>query len=195
MSATPTRPPKLTVSVRLSRLQDLPDLVRLYRNRSEESKRTYHPFPFSRTRLVAIYLWMIVVQRWMRAFIRHFPKQAATLLVAERPEPPRLVGYGTVRLMSGPGEEPVARFGYLVRDDCQGRGVGGQIVRAQVLAAKAFGIRKGGGTVLKTNAPSSHLIEKWGWRLRKSGVDRGAPQEENLETVADLEDILRGQKP
>ncbi|HYK94098.1 MAG TPA: GNAT family N-acetyltransferase [Thermoplasmata archaeon] len=192
MSAPVPRPPKLSVTVRRSRFTDLPALVYLYRHRSEESKRTYHPFPFSRVRLSAIYLWMIVVQRWMRPFVRHFPKQAAVLLIAERAESPRMVGYGTVRLMSGYGEEPVARFGYLVRDDCQGRGVGGQIVMAQVMTAKAAGIKKGGGTVLKSNVASSHLIEKWGWRFRRGGQDRGAPQEENLETVGDLDEILRG---
>jgi RimJ/RimL family protein N-acetyltransferase len=193
MSAPPAPPrrPKLQVSIRRARLRDLPALVRLYRHRSEESKQTYHPFPFSRGRLTAIYLWMIIVQHWMRYFIVRFPRLAATLLVAERPDRPGPIGYGTIRLMSGKGEEPIARFGYMVSDECQGQGVGSQLTEAMVLTAKGFGIRKGGGTVLQTNVASARLIANWGWRLKEGEADRGAPEQVNLVTVADLDDILR----
>ncbi len=194
MSAPPASRPRLEVRIRRSRLRDFSSLVRLYRDRSEESKRTYHPFPFGRLRLSLIYLWIIVVQRWMRVLIRHFPRRAATLLVAEPMEGGGPVGYGTIRLMSGPGEEPIARFGYLVRDDCQGRGVGGQLIVALVLAAKELGIRKGGGTVLQKNVPSAHLISSRGWKLVPTTPDRGAPDEVNLITVGDLDEILRLQR-
>ncbi len=193
MSA-PTPRSKIAVQIRRSRLGDVPALVRFYRERSEESKSTYHPFPFGRFRLTLIYLWMVFFQRWMRWMIRRLPRRAATLLVAELPDGSALVGYGTVRLMSGRGEEPIARFGYVVRDDFRGKGVGGQLMEALVVAALELGIRKGGGTVLQTNAPSAHLIERWGWKLRKGETDRGAPSEVNLVTVGDLEELLRAQR-
>ena len=190
MSAPPPPRPKLPVRIRRSRFSDLSSLVRLYRDRSEQSKQTYHPFPFGRFRLTLIYLWMIVLQRWMRWFMRNLPRRAATLLVVEREDQPGIIGYGTIRLMSGRGEEPIARFGYLVGDDYQGKGVGGQLIEVMVSAAKELGIRKGGGTVLQRNVASAHLIEKWGWKLRPADADRGAPQESNLMTVGDLDEIL-----
>lgn len=181
---------RLPVRIRGSRVSDLSSLVRLYRDRSEASKQTYHPFPFGRFRLALIYLWIIALQRWMRWFMRYLPRRAATLLVVEREDQPGLIGYGTIRLMSGRGEEPIARFGYLVADAYQGKGVGGQLIEVMIAKAKELGIRKGGGTVLQRNIASAHLIEKWGWKLRPAAADRGAPDESNLMTVGDLDEIL-----
>lgn len=184
------RRPRIVVEIRRARLGDLGDLVRLYRDRSEESKRTYHPFPSGRLALTVIYLWMIVEQRWMRFMMRHLPRRAATLLIVERRDAGGVIGYGTIRLMSGPGEEPVARFGYLVGDAFQGQGVGGQLIEAMVYEAKALGIKRGGGTVLAKNVASTHLISRWGWTLRQGAADRSAPNQENLATVGDLDEIL-----
>ena len=181
---------RLIVRIRRARLGDLSDLIHLYRDRSEESKRTYHPFPSGRFALATIYLWMIVEQRWMRFMIRFLPRRAATLLVAERLDADGVVGYGTIRLMSGLREEPIARFGYLVGDTYQGQGVGGQLIEAMVYAAKDLGIRRGGGTVLAKNVASTSLITHWGWSLHRGEADRGAPDQENLAAVGDLDEIL-----
>ena len=186
----PSRP-KLAVTVRPARVSDLRALLHLYRDRSEASKKTYHPFPFDRFRLSAIYLWMTIARRQMRFLMRRFPRRAATLLLAIGPDGTSIVGYGTVRLMTGRGEEPIARFGYMVADAYQGQGVGGEIIRAMVLCAKGLGIRKGGGTVLQQNVASAHLIARSGWKLREGEPDRGAPGQVNLLAVSDLDDLLR----
>ena len=181
---------RLRVTVRPARLLDVRPLLHLYRDRSEASKSTYHPFPSDRIRLTLIYAWMIVARRAMRFLMRHFPRRAATLLVALAPDGRTIVGYGTVRLMSGRGEEPVARFGYMVGDAYQGQGVGGALIAAMVQAAKSLGIRKGGGTVLQQNAASAHLIQRFGWQLRAGEPDRGAPGAVNLTSVADLDELF-----
>jgi RimJ/RimL family protein N-acetyltransferase len=182
---------KLSVTMRPARITDIGALLRLYRNRSEESKSTYHPFPFDRIRLSAIYLWMTIARRGMRFMIRRMPRRAATLLVAVAPDGSQIIGYGTVRLMSGRGEEPIALFGYLVSDAYQGQGVGGQIIRAMLLTAKGLGVRRGGGTVLQQNVASAHLIQQFGWQLGQAAPDRGAPGAVNMATVADIDDLLK----
>jgi RimJ/RimL family protein N-acetyltransferase len=197
MNASSRATSKLAVRIRPAKVSDLRALVRLYRGRSEESKSTYHPFPFDRVRLATIYLWMTLARRGMRFLMRRFPRRAATLLVATLPDRPDIIGYGTVRLMTGRGEEPVALFGYMVGDGYQGQGVGGQIIRGMLLNAKELGIRRGGGTVLQQNAASAHLIQRFGWQLSKGAPDRGAPSAVNFATVADIDELLkpRGKSP
>ena len=185
--ARPNRPP---ISVRPARLGDLATLVRLYRSQPEESRKLYHPFPFGRFRLTAIFGYMIVTRRFLRRMIRRPGVRAALLLVACVGGRRAPIGYGNVGFEHHVGHEPRAIFGYLVDPQYRGQGVGTRLHEVMIDEAIALGVTRGGGMVVTSNTANLRVLQKLGFEPKASDVvDRTVPGESNLVTDADLVEL------
>ncbi|HYK93403.1 MAG TPA: hypothetical protein VEY07_05105, partial [Thermoplasmata archaeon] len=173
-------------------LRDLRALVHLYRHRSEQSKAYYHPFPFDPIRLSSVFLWLIATRRWVRRLMRPLSGKCGVVLVAVPPGGTSLVGYGTVRPEVDADGSLVAKFGFLVEDGMQNRGVGSQIMEAQALVTRELGIRRAIGTIIASNTPSMKTAKGYGWSIWPTDrPDRHAPGKPNLAAAVDLDEILR----
>lgn len=182
----------MAVRLRLARLRDLGTLVHLYRHRSERSWAFYHPFPADRLRLTIIFAWLILTRRWVGSLMRRIPGWCGVVVVALLPGSPKPIGYGTVRPEVDTDGEMVAKFGFLVEDHLQNRGIGKQIMIAQAYVTRELGIRKAHGTIIAGNVPSRRTAERFGWRIWATNrPDLHAPGQPNMEAAVDLEEIFR----
>jgi RimJ/RimL family protein N-acetyltransferase len=179
----PSRP---TVLVRPVGLLDLRSVMRLYRSQPPASRGLFHPLPFDRLRLSAFLLYVVVTRRSLRWLLHHPPLRATVVLTARRTprEPP--IAFGLVGFnRSGP--EPRAIFGYLVHEDARGLGIGTRLHEEMIDAAVRIGVKRGGGTVLVSNAPNIHLLQKLGFVLTPTDTtDSAAVGEANLASDGDL---------
>ncbi len=183
-------PPPM-VRLRQARLGDVPSLVRLYRGQSAAARGFYHPFPFDRLRLVPIFLWMVATTPRVRFWLRHLPRRAAYVFVATSSEDDRPIGYGTIRFEVPVGEDPWAKFGYLVSEGRRGQGIGTLIASTQLRCARGLGLRRGGGYIVQGNTASAGVVEKFGHPLTETAPDRRAPRGAvNLVSVGPLEEMI-----
>ena len=190
-AARPSSRRVAAASVRWARLSDVRTLARLYRGQSAESRRNYHPYPFDRLRLLPILVAMLLSSRIVGTLRRLAPNLAFVILIAEPRAGGAPIGFCTIRLVRR-GRDPIwARFGYLVEEGHRGEGVGFQLAVAQWRIALELGVRRGGGTVMEGNLPSSRLLEPFGFRLAPSPeADRHGGDRANLGSVQDLEKAL-----
>jgi ABC-type amino acid transport substrate-binding protein/RimJ/RimL family protein N-acetyltransferase len=189
-SSVPRRPPRrpsVYVEIRPARLSDIPVLIDLYMSQPEESRRLYHPFPFDRLRLRAIFTYMVGTRPVLPYLIHRPGVHAAVLLVACLPDSSTPVGYGNTAFIHPEGPEPRAFFGYLVSAEYRSRGIGAQLHDALVDAALALGVQRGGGIIMTDNAANVRLVEKLGLRPTESDVvDTSAPGAANYRVDTDL---------
>lgn len=172
-------------------MRDIPEIMRIYRGQSDESKRFHHPYPFDRPRLAVLLLYIVVVQRIVRALIPRTPNLAFVLLVAFLPPSTQLVGYASIRFVRR-GAEPVwGRFGFLVSEPFRGRGVASALAVVLYESCLELGVPRGGGTIQAENIASQRVVERYGFHLVPAQeVDRFAPGRPNLEGVEDLRHVL-----
>jgi ABC-type amino acid transport substrate-binding protein/RimJ/RimL family protein N-acetyltransferase len=189
-SSRSSRRPPLAVAIRPARLSDVGRLIELYLGQSEESRGLYHPFPFNRPRLRAIFTAMVLMRPFVRFLAHRTRIHVALLLVACLPGTERPIGYGNSAFIHPDGPEPHAFFGYLVDPAYQSRGVGAQLHDALVDAAIAIGVTHGGGIIMTQNAANVALVSKLGLTPTESDiVDRSAPGAVNYRVDIDLLDL------
>jgi RimJ/RimL family protein N-acetyltransferase len=187
----PAGPRRPAVSARWARLGDLGPLVRLYRDQPPESREFFHPYPFDRARLVPLLLLLLISSRGVRLMLRLAPNYAFVVLVAEERTGAPPAAIGTARFVRH-GAEPIwAQFGYLVRADLQGHGVGSYLALALWRTAVGLGVHRGGGTVLEGNVASARVVEPFGFRLAPTDrTDVRSGNRQNLGSVQDLDAVL-----
>jgi RimJ/RimL family protein N-acetyltransferase len=188
-ATSPTSRPSVTV--RWARLSDLGPILRLYRGQSAESRQFYHPYPFDRFRLGPILFALLVSSRIVRLMLRLAPNYAFVILIAEEPGEAAPIGFCTARFVRRHGDPIWAQFGYLVRHDRRGRGIGSYLAIAQWRTARALGVLRGGGTILEGNIASSRVVEPFGFHLEPTGQpDARAADRQNLGSIQDLNEVL-----
>lgn len=190
MPMAPTARPE--VIIRPGRLGDLVTLARIYRSQSEDSRALYHPFPFDRLRLTAIFGYMVVTRRLLPSLLRRRPRRALVLLVACLGQDPTPIGYGNVAFLAREGRPLRAIFGYIVAEAYRGLGVGTRLHEDMIDAAVSLGVTRGGGMLVSTNVSNLKVLQKLGFDIRESAiVDRVVPGVTNYETDGDLVEISR----
>lgn len=189
--ARPVARPRIPVTIRRVRLRDVPTLVGLYRGQDEASRKLYHPFPFDRFRLTAIFTYQALTQRYLRWMMRHPRIRAAGLLVAMTPGVRRPVGYGHVQILHPAGQEPRAFFGYLVAPAYRGQRIGVALHDEMVETALRLGIRRGGGIILHENQQNVRLLAKLGVEMKDSEIvdRRSNPGGANFAVDMDLAEM------
>jgi RimJ/RimL family protein N-acetyltransferase len=167
-------------------------LVRMYQGQDASSRQLYHPFPFDRTRLTAIFAFFAGSRRLLPFLLRRFPHRAVALLVACRAGERRPIAYGTTAFEPTPDGGRRAIFGYLVDPSARGLGVGTELHVDMIEAAIALGVSRGGGMVVATNRSNLRVLEKLGFTITESDVvDSEVPGAKNFVTDGDLADIVR----
>ncbi len=190
-AAPPPSGPRPEVDIRPARWRDLPTLVRLYRSQPPASRALYHPFPFDRPRLYAIFAYMVATRPFLKGMVRRGRSRTAVLLVARVGGSRRPIGYGNVAFHHVEGH-PHAIFGYLVDERARGHGVGTRLHEVMIDEALRLGVTKGGGMVVVENTANVRILEKLGFLLTRSDiVDAGAPTSANYVSEGDLEAIAR----
>jgi RimJ/RimL family protein N-acetyltransferase len=150
------------------------------------SRALFHPLPFGRPLLLTFLVYVVVSRRWLGWLLRHPPLRTSVVLTARVSDDPALIGFGLVGFnRSGP--EPRAIFGYLVDEKARGLGIGTRLHEVMIDEAVRLGVKRGGGTVLVSNAANIHLLRKLGFVLTPTDVtDSGAVGEANLASDGDL---------
>jgi hypothetical protein len=190
IASAETSPPAPTL--RIGRVRDTPKLVRLYLSLSPKARHAFHPFPFNRLVLWFIYPMILAYQTVARPLMRRFPRSIVMLLVAERPGTPEPLGYGTIRGLVRPDGRPAVRYGSLVRDGSQGKGVVYAIMTGLGEQALSLGVTVAIASVFRSDDRTVHVCRRFGFEVHLSDwVDPGAPEEATYEVVADLVAILR----
>ena len=180
------------VRLRPARLGDIGALVRMYRGQGADTARLYHPFPFDRLRLGVIFLYMVATRPLVGWLLRHVPRRAVLLLVAEIGPDRTIAGFGNTGFRRTP-TEPRAIFGYMVDARFRGLGIGTRLHEEMIEEALRLGVRRGGGMVVVDNAANLRILKRMGFSMRASEVvDRAAPGVRNIETDGDLEEIAAG---
>lgn len=188
--AKPVARPRIPVTIRPGRLRDVPTLVGLYRGQDEASRRLYHPFPFDRFRLTAIFAYQALTQPFLKRMMRHPRIRAAGLLVAHTPGVRRPIAYGHVQILHPAPGEVRAFFGYLVAPAYRGQRIGVALHDEMVETALRLGIRRGGGILLTDNRQNVRLLAKLGVELKSSSVvDRNTPDTANFTVDMDLAEM------
>jgi len=188
--APETSPP--APRMRIGRVRDAPKLVRLYLSLSPQARHAFHPFPFNALALWFIYPTILAYQTVARPLMRRFPRSIVMLLVAERPGTPEPLGYGTIRGLVRPDGRPAVRYGSLVRDGSQGKGVVYAIMTGLGEQALSLGVPLAVASVFRSDERTVHVCRRFGFEVHLSDwVDPGAPEEPTYEVVADLVAILR----
>jgi acetyltransferase len=76
---------------------------------------------------------------------------------------------GVARLTKEVRSAEEGEFAIVVRDDCQGKGVGNQLMQALIQAARDQHVHEIWGEVLSFNAPMLGFAEALGFETRSSG--------------------------
>jgi RimJ/RimL family protein N-acetyltransferase len=160
--------------------------MRMYRGQPAASRALFHPLPFDRPPLLTFLVYVVVARRWLGWLLRHPPLRASVVLTARVDHDPALIGFGLVGFdRSGP--EPRAIFGYLVDEKARGLGIGTRLHEVMIDEAVRLRVKRGGGTVLVSNAANIHLLRKLGFVLTPTEItDSGAIGEANLASDGDL---------
>ncbi len=180
------RTARLRAQIRPGRLSDVPRLVELYLGQTPESRGFYHPYPFRRGILNALFTYMVLERRFSRGLLHLAPRAAVVLLVANRPGDRRPVGYCTVRFVHDADGPVKALFGSLVSADAQGMGVGGALLTGAIGVTRAHGLRYLTTTFLGSNRVSADWVRSRGFVITPTAPDLRRLGEPNFIGELDL---------
>ena len=149
---------------------DLLKLYRLYLTLPDDVKMVFHPFPFSRTRLVLILFVMIVSGNLICIVKRTFPKLGSTIIIALS-KSNDIIGFNFFVITGKEHNKFVANVGILTLPSFQGMGIGSKMYDLLIKTAKEAGIGKFRVTVIECNVASTNQVKKIGYVNKGYALD------------------------
>jgi RimJ/RimL family protein N-acetyltransferase len=184
------------VVVREARLADVGQLVDLYIRGSGEGRRYYHPFRFDPVIVRLVFSYFVLSRPAVPGLMRIFPHRSAIMLVATHRTTGAVVGFGTIRFVRRAAGAPAAKYGFLVDQRFRGLGIGTLIGESMLARSRSLGLREGVATILRDNAASIRVAERFGFRVDPSTFqDRGAPGQPTVEIHGELSAVGHGAVP
>jgi acyl-CoA hydrolase/GNAT superfamily N-acetyltransferase len=107
-------------------------------------------------------------ERLQQFVVIDYTKEMVILAVTRQEERETLVGIGQYSIQETTHTAEVA---FAVRDDCQGRGIGTELLTYLTYLAKRQGLLGFTAEVLMENRPMLHLFEKMGFDIQKSVME------------------------
>lgn len=160
------------ISLQRANLGDIEELSELYLGLSSVSRRFFHPFPFSRTKLRVIFLMMIISGSLINLIKKTFPKLGFFVLVAREDNSRRINGFTYLCLIDRQeGGKLVANRGIVTRETIRARGLGTVLDSQLIKIARNIGISRFRVTVLEDNPGSLGLHRKMGYKITGSTLD------------------------
>ncbi|HYK93524.1 MAG TPA: GNAT family N-acetyltransferase [Thermoplasmata archaeon] len=140
----------------------------------------YHPFPFRRWLLVALFSGIVLERPISRQLVRILPQATIVLLVAHQSGTARPIGFCTVRFPRSPDRVRKALFGTLVAPEARGLGVGKSLLAEAKKVGRAHGARFLTAIFLARNRASTQWAQQGGMTVAPTSPDRHAPGEANF---------------
>jgi acetyltransferase len=109
------------------------------------------------------------ITRSMQVRYCHIDYDREIAIVAIQGEKKKARMLGVARLTKEVRSAEEGEFAIVVRDDCQGKGVGNQLMQALIQAARDQHVHEIWGEVLSFNAPMLGFAEALGFETRSSG--------------------------
>ena len=150
------------IVIRELKLQDIPELYKMYRSLSEESKRFFHPFPERVVSASSFLTWIPLALSCIRSLRRILLRISSSLAYISVCSlySDKLIGFAFIRFRS----RLYGNLGIVVRDDFQGMGVGSRLMHYLIILARREGIKRVRLTVLADNYKAIKLYEKFGFK-------------------------------
>lgn len=180
VTRVPRAPGGSVAATRPANLADVRTLVEFYLGQPPESRHVYHPFPFRRWPLAALFSYMVIERPFSRLLVRLIPHAAMVLLVAHRAGSERPIGYCTVRFPPTPDGIRKALFGSYVSDEARGMGVGKLLMAGAKQVGREHGAAFLTTTFLGTNPTTSVWAKNGEFTVYPAPPDLRAPGEANF---------------
>lgn len=156
-----------SVIVRKAGLGDIGELSDFYLGLPLNVKRFFHPIPFDKTKVVIIFLIMIMSGKIINMIKILIPHLAFLVLVANDAAGTRIKGFVLLSILGREHGKLIANCGGVTREGEERKGIGTDMYAALVENAKVLGIGKFRITVLQKNTASLSFHKKFGF------VDKG----------------------
>lgn len=145
--------------IRRFRFRDVPTVARIYRSRSEESKRKFDPFPLSYWKLLPV-LAFIALGNIAGGFLMQIsPRLRFLSLVATDGAEATVVGFGYLRFQ----DHSSTNLGVFVRDGHHGQGIGTNLTEGLINYGQKTGITRIELQVLQSNEAAIALYRRFGF--------------------------------
>lgn len=153
---------------------------------SPEDRAHYHPFPFNRWVVGAIFATIVLERHVVGPLVRAFPRLAGLLLVVHTADADSPVGYCTLRFTVGSDRIVRGLFGSFVEPMARGIGAGNALMRGAIEAARGLGMSYLTTTFLESNQVSARFVARWGFTVAPTLPDLRQPHERNFIGELDL---------
>jgi GNAT superfamily N-acetyltransferase len=187
-----TGAPPVTIQYASARVRDVPGMVRFYMGLSESARSMYHPFPWNRAALYAIYFILAFWQSYFLWLMRRRPSLIRLISVAHVAGTRTVVGTCTLRGEMMPDLGWCVRAGLATSDGYRGHKIGVKTLRKAVVVADQLGIRYQIGSAFVSNKPILALQTALGARIFPIDKrDPYRPEEPRVGTVLEIPAFLQ----
>jgi L-amino acid N-acyltransferase YncA len=170
------------ITIRKATLADIDQLCEMYLALSYESRRLFHPFPFSRMKVRMRFLIMITSGNLINLIKKTIPKLGFYVLVA-RENNSKINGFTFLAITDSKGGTLTANRGIVTAESTRAKGLGTALDSKLIEIAKKIGISRFSVSALQDNAGSIALHKKMGYKVNGSTVDIWNGREEKAFTL------------